>query len=129
MDLFLGSSRALICGMLSGLESVVSHIRQLPHTSDYYIHGFERLTEEMAQLVCAMGLGGYPCDAALLLAMEDSRTALTHENLKDEIEAEIAWLQGLTETVWDSISSTCGMTSVGLRSKVLSAALAGYCFF
>ena len=83
----------------------------------------------MAQLVCVMGLGGYPCDAALLLAMEDSRTALTHEKLKEEMETEIAWLQGLTDTFWQSIASTCGMTSVGLRSKVLQAALTSYCFF
>ena len=124
-----GSCRALICGMLSGLESVVSHIRQHPHTSDYYIHGFEKLTEELAQLVCVMGLSGYPCDAALLCAMDDSRVALTHEKLKEEFETEIAWLQGLSENFWASISCVCGLSPVVLRSKVLSAALAGYAFF
>ena len=47
-------ARSMACGLLSGLESMVAHIRRQPLSSDYYIHGFARCKDPSKQMLLVM---------------------------------------------------------------------------
>ena len=90
-------SRRMVCGLLSGLESMVGYIRSLPHTSDYFIHGFARRTDPIRQMLCIQGLSSYPIDSAMELLLEDSRIPLIKDDLRIAMGEDVDWMQGIPE--------------------------------
>ena len=59
------SCRALAAGMLTGLPSLIEHIREDPKMSDFYIGGASRLDDVARRCIIITSLASYASDAAL----------------------------------------------------------------
>ena len=76
-----------------------------------------------------MGMAAYPIDSCMLEVLEDPRAPLIQGNLRDGMNTELQWLEGLSEPFWESLSPACGIPAVELRSNSIDCALTACSFF
>eukprot|EP00972_Heterocapsa_arctica_P005121 761240-Heterocapsa_arctica.AAC.1 len=62
---------------LSGIEGLVTYIRASPRCSDFFIHGWQRMTKPLRLFVGVTAMCSYIPDAFLAAALEDDRVATT----------------------------------------------------
>eukprot|EP00972_Heterocapsa_arctica_P058615 8644479-Heterocapsa_arctica.AAC.1 len=65
------SCRTLVAGLLTGLDSLVAFIRRAPESSDFYTHGFAKLSSIIKKSAAAAALASFVTDAFLSEMMED----------------------------------------------------------
>lgn len=116
------SSKALMRAILSGIDSLVSHIRASPHCSDYYIHGWARMSDAMRLFVGVTSMASYVPDAFLAATLEDDRVVKHLSSMEECVNEEVGYLCQLPDSVWDVLASACRSTSRQLRSSTIQAA-------
>ena len=85
----MGSScRAVIAGMLTGLDSLVAYIRGRPDESDFYIHGYERCQGDVRRFFAVGALTSWMSDAVLEILLEDDMLPVVEQQIDEEIESE-----------------------------------------
>ena len=67
------SCRAVAVALLSGFDSLVATVRADPRASDFYIHGYSKLTQLAKHFVVCAALVSYPSEAFMLELASDSR--------------------------------------------------------
>lgn len=119
------SCRALAASLLTGIDSLVAYIRKNPTTSDYDIHGFDRLNEDVRHFVALAAMVSYPSDALLSELLEDSRIPRRLAALTETVDSELDWLASVGSHVWEplaSMASRADLSGQVLRSECLHAA-------
>ena len=114
--------RTFVAGLLTGLDSMVSHIRQDPASSDFHIHGYERLSPQKREFLVVAGLASYVPEAFLLELLEDSRIPMRLAAFQDCLQHEIQFLSKISLPAWSMLANVCEWSGPQLQSEVLSAA-------
>jgi hypothetical protein len=121
--------RTLVRAMLSGLGDLISFAKSNPKISQYSLHGWERMSDDIRHFVGVCALSSYTPDCFLISVLEDDRVGLLLNELKENVELEFKWLLGLPDAVWFTLAEVCGGHIRGLRSDTISAAHAAHGFF
>ena len=119
------SCRALATSLLTGIDSFVASIRANPATSDFDIHGFDRLSEDVRHFVALAAMVSYPSDALLSELLEDSRLPRRLAALTQTVDSELDWLASVGSHVWGPLASMTLRSDLSgqvLRSECLHAA-------
>ena len=118
------STRSLNASLLTGVESLVTFSRQVRKCSEYYIHGFDRLSAEVRALSIVASLSSAVAESLLAEVLDDDRVMTRVEYLEEMVGLEWQALDSMPSEVWCIIGSI--VPSVGeqeLRSKTMQAAL------
>ena len=91
------SLRALVGALLSGIDSIVAHICRAPHTLEYHISGWAKLTPEARKFAVVSAMSGYVSDIALQMIMEDNRVPRWIHAIQEAMVEEVEWLAGLED--------------------------------
>ena len=81
--------RGLLRSIVVGLEQLIHETRQLPHVSDYHLHGFERCTSKIKRFALVAGVSCYVGEAFMGDVLEDDRVALHAEQYKANLQDEV----------------------------------------
>ena len=81
--------RSLVASVSLGMQGLVKHIRDLPHTSDYYIHGFAKLDSDALRYAIVAALASNLCDSLLLSMLEHDRLAGRVEHIDECMLEEV----------------------------------------
>ena len=122
----LGAScRSLTAALCVGLRGLVDAVRADPRASDYYIHGFERLSVQSTKYVIIAGVSMHVADSFLAELLEDDRVARRADALRSVLVEETQWLAGVRGATWERLASVIFGTYDGrrLRSECIDAAL------
>ena len=91
------SLRALVGALLSGIGSIVAHIRRAPHTSDYHVGGWAKLTPEARAFAVVSAMSGCVSDVALEMIMADNRVPRQIHAIQGAMVEEVEWLAGIED--------------------------------
>lgn len=94
------SCRTLTAALCCGLGGLVALVRSSPTTSDFYIHGFERLGVDVLRYVAIAGMSSHFADSFLAELMADDRVARRETELQQVIVGEAAWLSNIGGPTW-----------------------------
>ena len=83
--------------LLSGIGSIVAHIRRAPHTSDYHIGGWAKLTPEARTFAVVSAMSGCVSDVALAMIMADNRAPRQIRAIQGAMVEEVEWLVGIED--------------------------------
>ena len=123
------SCRSLIAAMTLGLSGLVTKIRKIKTTSDYYIHGFAQLDGAWSYAVVAAVASLLP-DALLLDLLKDDRVAMRQTALEELVHSQLSHLAGIEALTWDRLADHLeGASAKSIRSDVFRAALTSAAFF
>jgi hypothetical protein len=123
------SSRALVAGLLTGLEDLVAFIIEKGSASLYYLNGFNRLRGELKTFMVECAMVSRLTEGALLSLMEDPRVCRTYQELWRTVSEEMLWLTQLPMTLWTVLASSTATDCTSLRSSCISAAHTSKHFF
>lgn len=118
-----GSPRVLLSGLVMGLEPLVSRVRQDKSCTDFFLHGFSRLSTEVKEFSCLASIVSWVPDGFLSEAMEDDRLAQRVGFMKSVLDDELQWLHTLPDLLWSRLAviSGDGCDAAKLRSTALHA--------
>jgi hypothetical protein len=119
------SCRALVGCLAVGLELLVAISRKDPHTSEFYISGFSRLTPHVKQYAVLASFIAYVPDGFLIELLEDDRVASRVEVLNTAMIDELGWLDALAPLTWRRLEHVAGsdtLPSYVLRTEVMLGA-------
>ena len=102
------SCRALVACLACGLEFLVAIARKDPRTSEFYISGFSRLTQQVKQYAVLAALVSYVPDSFLLELMEDDRVASRLAAFEAVMIEELGWLDKLSPLTWQRLAHVAG---------------------
>jgi len=114
--------RTFVAALLTGFDSMVSHIRQDPASSDFHLHGYEKLSLQKKEFLVVAGLAAYVPEAFLLELLEDSRIPMRLAAFQDCLRDEAGFLARISLPVWSLLANVCGWSGLQLQSEVLFAA-------
>lgn len=116
--------RAYIASVAIGVEQLVSMARDDPNCSDYYVHGFNHLTEKTKFLAVVDGMVSHLAEELQLELMQDDRVVRNLDKLEDICRTECDWLASLPMYVWNRLAAIIGSSYTGasVRSQTLTSA-------
>lgn len=122
------SCRTLVASLVIGVDQVVAAALADPNSSNYHLHGFQRLTPVVRQHAVILGMASWPAEALQLDLLEDDRVALRAVALKEAFSEEMEWLQSVGQLAWARLcaaravdSSPSPLSPSDLRSATVSA--------
>ena len=117
--------RSLTAALCVGLRGLVAAVRADPLSSDYHIHGFERLSMQSTRYVVIAGVSMHVADSFLVDLLEDDRVARRADALRSVLVEETKWLASLDDAVWQRLAGVISNAYDGLRlrSECVDAAL------
>ena len=86
----------MVGALYLGLDDLVAVVRKDTKCSDFYIHGFQRLSGEMRRFATVTAMSSCVAQAALGCMIEDDRSGRTLGQLEAIVADELRWL---TETM------------------------------
>eukprot|EP00971_Amphidinium_carterae_P336401 6472763-Amphidinium_carterae.2 len=122
------SCKTLLAACLLGLCDLVAHVRAQHHTSDFYLHGFTRLSKDLKLFLVLGAAVSYVGDALLHLVLEDSRLVKYHQDAKSAVLEELLYLESLPHAVVGWLASFCDRSVLEVRDAMLSAAHTSFAF-
>jgi hypothetical protein len=122
------SCRTLVAGLLAGLDSLVSFIRGSPEASDFFIHGFAKLSLKMKKFCAMAALSSFVTEAFLSGMMDDVRLPRRLLHLTQCTLTELEWLASLSLTVWCPITDVAGCVASGLRTDTIASGHVSFAF-
>ena len=123
------STKTLCLSLLLGIEHCVQFCVRQPHTSAYYISGFEKHCSPQVRLMAGVvAISGGPADEALQVVLADSRTPLLVAELEQELHEGVLAVCSLPAAVWRVMAGVCECTPAVLRTAALSATLTSMSF-
>ena len=123
--------RRLVASVCVGLTGLVGLVRESPFTSEYYIHGYDNLNNDVMHFSSIAAYSSHVPDSVLLSLLTDDRIA----RRRGEIEGSMSQAQEMVSRIPLSFyRRLCvhleGITPVALRSSVqFSASISGGFFF
>lgn len=130
--LTLGESCKTLIGALHlGLAEMVDEVRKDPTTSDYYIHGFQRLTEELRRFAAVAAVGSCVAQGVLSSLVEDDRVARQLSFLESTVQEELEWVTELVgDFSWQQLAAVVGegCSVHDLRTEIILASFTSAAF-
>ena len=124
------SCRVLVSCLAVGLESLIAFVRDDPGASDFYLHGFGRLTPEIKQYAVLASMVAYVPDSFLVEVMVDDRIGKRLSHLKTTMAEELSWLYSVNEFTWKRLTHLVAgdLEHTRLRSEALRSGATEYSF-
>ena len=97
-------------------------VRRSPKTSDYHIHGFGRLDEEMKTFMTLTAMCSYVSDSFLAAMLEGDRVPARLAALEEGLMEELEYVANLPMGVYSVVAEACGCSMGTLRSECIAAA-------
>ena len=119
----VGDSCRTLCAAISmGLFGLLTYIRAQPKTSEYYIHGVDRLTTQVKAFAGVAAIAAYVPDGFLRELLEDDRVVRRRTELEEGLVGELGYVALLSISVWERLSSVLGGAGpVQMRSDAIRA--------
>ena len=119
------SCRSLIAAQAVGLDGLVAQVRSDPKCSDFYIHGYSKLSTRIGQYCAATALASNVADSVILLLLEDDRVVPQLESLEQATREELTWLSDLSWYTWRRLASLSDQNATGaaLRTATIGSGL------
>lgn len=127
----IGPSCRILTGALAvGLNALVSLVREAPHSSEYYLGGFDRCSEDVRTYAAIASVASYVPEGLLYELMEDDRVMENLPNLEQVVFDEIAYVESMPSIVWERLShivkgtrlNSASMHSAAVHSTHIGAA-------
>ena len=112
-----------------GLDEIVGAIRSDKKCSDYYIGGFERSNTSVRMYAAVAAVSSHVSDGVLYDLMKDDRLARKASLMRGVMAKEMAYIQGLSPTLWRMLGGAVGVDSHVLQSASIKAAMVQVVFF
>ena len=116
------SCKTMVIALLTGVESLVRAVRRHPKTSDYYIHGFGRINEDIKKFMALAAISSYISDGFLSSMLEDDRAPMKLASLEEGIMDDLLCVSNLPLDVYRAVAEACDCNMLGLRSDCVVAA-------
>jgi hypothetical protein len=101
--------RALVSSSLLGLQHLIGWLRKVKKVSDYYIHGFSRLSPDVWQVVLVAALGSGVAEGLMAELLEDDRVLFRFQELKDIVKIEMEAVTLISQEVLELLCMvSCG---------------------
>eukprot|EP00971_Amphidinium_carterae_P348681 6490623-Amphidinium_carterae.1 len=116
--------QTLLGALAVGLEALVALVRNSAHCSDYYLHGFSKLTPELKDMLVITVFPGYVVNGYMSQLMEDDRLLVDTARISTAMEEELNWMMALTREVWSTFVVAIGGEEQkidDLRSRAIHA--------
>jgi hypothetical protein len=94
----------------------VDAVRVDPRASDYYTHGFERLSVQSTKYVIIAGVSMHVADPFLAELLEDDRVARRADALWPVLVEKTQWFAGLRDATWARLASVISGNSAARRT-------------
>lgn len=102
------SCRSLLWGLCVGLEAWVAMARADPSASDFYLHGFSKLSPAIKHYCVVASMVAYVPDVLLTEILVDDRVARRAARLQEAVSEEIFWLEGVGAFTWQRLAKVLG---------------------
>ena len=117
------SCGTIVACRLLGLDRWVEVVRSDPKASDFYIHGYGQLDENVCRYTTVASMTAPLPDGVLLELLKDDRVVRQLPVLKAIVVGELEWLASLGPFVWEQLATLqTGSSAQGLRTDCLFAA-------
>ena len=107
---------------------LLKRLRTQKLISDYEYNGVQQVDEEGRQFITVAALTSYTPESLLGLLLQDSRVAKNTDRLQEAVQAEFAYLEGLSSFPWIVLGQFAGLTAEEARHRVISSALISLAF-
>ena len=122
-------ARTLVVAELLGLEQIIREIRAKPHTTDYHLHHYDRLTPDVRVCLACAAVSSVVVDSLVQDLMDDDRMALKYEEYHGNCVEEMSYIEQLSMSTWSRLSSiTKCFSPVELRDAALHVSHTAFCF-
>lgn len=115
------SCRGMLCGLLTGLDSLVTYIRKNTGASDFYIKHYDKLTEPIKKFVVVAAVSSHVSDGWLTELLKDGRVPLNMDALEAALQSQYEWLVKLPIGVWKLLAAVAGVSGTALRTMVMES--------
>ena len=124
------SCRAVVSSVLCGVHALIQWCRRVKHCSEYYIHGVDRLSDQV-RLTCIVGaIGSSVSEALLAEVLEGDRVMRNVEWFQDVVATENETIHNLRMDVWRLLGLAApSSTPIELRAKSTRSSLVSCCSF
>jgi hypothetical protein len=118
------SLRTVLASLAVGLEALVRISRADPKTTDYHLHGFDRLNAKHKEYFAVVSIVAWIPDSLQYELLTDERVALRASELQQTVSDEINWVHGLSDFTWGRLAELCSsaLTPHALKNSTLHAA-------
>lgn len=120
--------RRFLAARITGLHSIIEHLRRRPHFSQHYINGWDKLDGPTKHLFAVAGLAAGPSDFMLAEMFADDRLCIRMLQIDKGVHRLLTSLATLPDEVWNVLGSAVDHPSQGFRASVVGASLASACF-
>ena len=104
----------------TGFGNLVAHMREHNLCSEYYIHGYDRLTVGAKRFLAEASLASRPVDSAMLILTEDPRLVKVVGEVQEVVREEMAWIGGILPAVLDMVARGHHESGFMFRSECLA---------
>ena len=124
------SCKALVSSCMLGLSHMIHWLRKTKHVSEYYIHGWDRLTTDVWQVALLGSLGSGVAESLMAELLEDDRVMLRLDALHECVAMELQAVSLLSPQVIKLLCSEVpcgGLQPQEFHSRIMhcSAGFAG----
>ena len=117
------SCGTIVACRLLGLDHWVEVVRSNPNASDFYIHGYGQLDDNVCKYATIASMVAPLADGVLLELLKDDRVVRQLPVLQAIVEGELQWLASLGPYAWERLATLQkGYTAHALRTDCLLAA-------
>ena len=100
--------RTLLWGLRVGLEAWVGMVRADPSTSDFYLHGFSKLSHGIKQYCVVASIASFVPDAVLTEVLVDDRLLRNASRLQGLMSDEVEWVEHIGSFTWVRLGAASG---------------------
>ena len=115
---FLGagmSNRALQGAYAIGVWKIVELAREVPSNSEYYIHGFDKLTPVVRKMSCIACLVSYVPEKVLGLINKDERIMKNIDDVERALHEAIEYVVATLTSTWERLADMIAIPDYGWR--------------
>ena len=124
--------RTMVAALLTGLPSLIHYVKQCS-SSVYHLKGWSHLGFVTKRFMVLAALLAFVPDSAVGMIFEDARVARSADAIKDSMLSELAWLEGLDGSLWDTMAALFtpedNFPASAIQSEVLHGAHAAAGYF
>ena len=100
--------RTLLWGLCVGLEAWVGVVRSDSSASDFYLHGFSKLSQGIKQYCAVASIASFVPDAVLAEVLVDDRILRNARRLQGLMSDEVGWVEHIGSFTWGRLGAVSG---------------------
>ena len=124
------SCRALVAALSVGLAEMVKLLRERDQSNEWYLTGWDKLSEHVRRYACVATVASYVPEGLLLELAEDDRVLRRMEVLEQTVKDELDFVQKLPDPFWMRLSYVyrSALHTPDVRTACLTGAQVAACF-